>query len=158
MFSLVHRINRKRVYIFTVVLFFLAVRKYMKQSPSREQVSPGDRIALMQLERSKELAGRSLELEYLTKLRSHESRLLEEINFPSLLPYLKKHKILSPEEVEKLNNTEPSQRNKELMSLVMTREVHTVVGFVECLKESSEHKELAKLFEPQPGKSTSRPQ
>ena len=111
-------------------------------------MSASDKIALKQLIVSKALAGRSFELEMATKFKQHSAKLQEELKLSTLLPYLSKYKVLSAEEVEQINGHEPALRSKVVLEMVAKKGTAGIIGFVDCLKESDDHKKLGELFDP----------
>ena len=127
------------LYIFSVH----AVQKFLKQHSRSEQLSSSDKILLLQLV-SKEKS----ELELESKFKQHKAKLVEEINVPTLLPYLQKHQVISREESERLNSTSLSERTAELLHIVSSKGPRALPKFFDCLSESPEHKELGSLFGP----------
>ena len=125
-----------------ILCIFSAVKKFLKTSPHRAQVSPGDKIALLQLDRG------TMQVSLEQDFKRLEAKLVEGMDFQLLLPYLQKHDVLTSAEADRLKSCEPpSERSKQLISLAISKGPVTLAGLLECFKESSKHKELAKLFE-----------
>ena len=64
-----------------------------------------------------------------------------------LLPYLLKQRVILADEASQLNQLPVEERAPRLVAMVAERGMKAIVGFAECLKQSSEHKKLARLFE-----------
>lgn len=82
------------------------------------------------------------------KFQEHRQQLEAEIQFSSLLPYLQKQQVVSSKESQRLTETKPERRTRELLEVLVKKGPQFLVRLVECLEASPENNKLATLFAP----------
>ena len=118
------------------------MNKFFKLNPQQDVISQSDKIEILQLETKEKVIGHDIH----QRIVKHRQKLVAEMNLPALLPSLHRHQVITKQEMDYLSLLAPSKQNEEFLDLLLSKELSSLVKFVDCLLESPVNKDVGGLF------------